>query len=110
MIQIPVTNQPNQSFQVSIPQGTSNLSLGFYIYWNRIAEYWQMTLTNIFTGVEIANGIPLITGADPAQNLLAQYGYLEIGEAYVVPLSDDAGDHPGEEGWGTNFILLWSDT
>jgi hypothetical protein len=107
MIQIPVTNQPNQSFDVVIPQGESNITLTFFIFWNRIARYWEMNVSNASTGVMLIAGLPMITGQVPAQNLLRQWAYLNIGEAYIVPISNDTPDYPGETDWGVNFALIW---
>lgn len=107
MIQIPVTNQPSQSFQVVIPQNSSNIILNFFIYWNRIAEYWELNIANGSNGVELITGLPLITGKPPAVNLLHQWAYLNIGQAYVIPITDQTSDYPGVEDWGTSFILVW---
>lgn len=107
MILVPVNNQPNQSFRITIPQDTTNITLELFIYWNRIAEYWQMTITNALTGIELINGLPMLTGRDPVQNLLGQWDYLNIGQAYVIPVVEDAADYPGVEDWGSDFILVW---
>lgn len=108
MIQIPVTNQPNQSFRVTIPLDTGNIVLEFFIYWNNIANYWQMDITDSLTDEKVVVGQPLIVGQAPTQNCLRQLTYTGIGAATVVPLSDDVGDAPGVDDWGTNFILVWS--
>lgn len=109
MIQIPVTNQPNQSFRVKIPLTSGNINLSFFIAWNLIAEYWQMSVSNADTGEEYLSNLPMITGQAPAQNLLRQFEYLAIGSAYIIPLSSATSDFPGDEDWGTNFILVWGD-
>lgn len=107
MIQIPLTNQPNQSFDITIPQGSSNITLTFFVFWNRIAGYWEMNITNTTTGVMLIASLPLITGLPPAQNLLRQWAYLNIGQAYIVPISDEAPNYPGETDWGINFVMVW---
>ncbi len=108
MIQIPITNQPNQSFRVSMPQGEINLPLSFYVYWNRTASYWQMDIQSIATGDDLIVGLPLLSAEHPAQNILEQFEYLDIGEAYVVPVSaNPPTSHPLENDWDSNYILLW---
>lgn len=109
MIQIPVTNQPNQKFKVAIPLADTNISIGFFIYWNRIAGYWQVTLTDALTNTELINGLPLLTGNYPVANVLRQQEYFGIGQMFVVPISSNAPDHPGLEDWGVNFALMWDD-
>lgn len=107
MIKIPLTNQPNQSFNVVIPIGDTNITLGFFIYWNRIAEYWEMNLTDIASGAQLISGLPLLPGRGETANLLRQFAYLGIGEAYVVPISQDAPSSPGVSDWGVNYELIW---
>lgn len=106
MIIVPITNQPNQSFEIIIPQGSSNIILGFFVYWNSIAGYWEMNISDA-VGNSLITGLPLITGKAPVQNLLRQWAYLNIGEAYVVPISEDAPDWPGVDDWDVNFVLVW---
>lgn len=108
MITIPISNDPNQTFSVIIPLGSVNLDLEFYVFWNPFADYWQMTVRR--DGVAVIDGLPLITGKGLAGNLLEQYEYLGIGSAYVVPLAAGLDrDFPGENDWGSNFIMLWGE-
>lgn len=107
MIQIPVTNQPNQSFQVSIPIGERNVTVGFYISWNRISDCWHMSLFDVANDVAFVEGLAMVPGASPAQDLLQQLQYLQIGQAYVTPITSFAGERPGLEDWGVNYVLLW---
>lgn len=107
MIIVPITNQPNQDLTVTIPQAASNIILRLFLYWNRIAGYWQMSVTNVITNTKIIESLPMITGDIPFPNLLQQFEYLEIGKAYIVPLSSRAPNYPGENDWGTNFTLFW---
>lgn len=107
MIQIPVTNQPNQSFQVAIPLTGRNVVLDFYVYWNRVAEYWQIDIADSLEGQELITGLPLLATKTPVQNLLAPWNYLGIGSAYVVPMTSSNIDAPGLGDWDTNFVLIW---
>lgn len=107
--QIPVTNQPNQSFRSVVPVNGQNVSLNFYIYWNEPAGYWEMTLQNPATNEDYVTGMALVTGDIPAQNLLGQLAYLQIGSAYVVPINDSGPDYPKVDSWGKDFILVWGE-
>jgi hypothetical protein len=107
MIQIPVSNDPNQSFQITIPLENRNITLDFYVYWNEMAGYWQANLFDALNNVELIQGLPLLCTVDPGQNLLEQWEYLDIGKAFVVPITDSAKESPGLGDWDSNFVLLW---
>lgn len=107
VVQIPVTNQPNQSFSVSLPQSNTNLVLNFYMYWNRIAQYWQISITNNSNSIELIESLPLIGALGFYQNLLVQWTYMQIGQLFIIPLSTASTESPGENDWGTNFMLVW---
>lgn len=109
MILIPINNEPNQSFNITVPQGGTNLPLNFRVYWNTIAAYWQMDIRNTSTNTKLVSSLPLVGGNNPVQNILAQFEYLGIGPAYVVPLSTATSDWPGVDDWGRNFVLAWGD-
>lgn len=104
---VTLTNQPNQFFSVKIPLATGNKELSFFVNWNAIAGYWQMSLTDGASGNSLLNNIPLVPGASPSQNILRQYTYLGIGSAFVIPTSTATTDYPGVNDWGTNFLLVW---
>lgn len=108
MILLPLTNQPNQTFTVSINRSNgSNLPLSFYMYWNRIAGYWQLSITDLRINEEVLDSLPLVTGDIPYPDLLSQYKYLDLGSAYIVPIGAQTANSPGINDWGTNFALLW---
>jgi hypothetical protein len=108
VIQIPITNQPNQKFRVTVPVNGVNIPLNFQVSWNEMGDYWQMDIADALTDEDLIVGLPTIVGQDPAQNLLDKFEYMEIGEAYVVPIAKNLDrDWPGLTDWGTNFILLW---
>jgi len=96
----------NQTFDIVLPVDGNNLKLGFYVYWNKIAEYWCMDITDYRVGKKVLSGIPLLTG----ENMLEQYKYLAIGSAYLVNLSGKLPDTPNDNNLGTSFQLIWSDT
>lgn len=107
MILIPLTNDPNSSFRVVIPQAAANRLLDFFLLWNRVAEYWQLSIGNATTGQALISNIPLLHGEAPVQNLLRQHEYLGLGAAYVVPLKPGIVDSPTVDSWGKDFALFW---
>lgn len=109
MILIPMTNQPNRSFRMRLPYGNKNILLDFFTFWNRQAGYWELTLGDTVTGTTLIYSLPLVAGADPAQNLLAQYEYMQAGKLYVVPLDGIGADPPGVDSWGSTYFLFWEE-
>lgn len=105
MIQVPITNDPNQTLSITIPLITGNQTFQFIVRWNRAALYWQLTVSQ--RGSILINNLPLITGLGLTVNILAQYAYLGIGNAYVLAVGKPASDYPQVGDWGTSFFLLW---
>lgn len=108
-IQIPLNNQPNQSFNVSIPLAIKNIVLSFFAKFNTISGYWEIDISNGATGEQLIFGLPLLSGLYPAANLIEAFGHLDIGAAYVTPLHDDAPAIPGENSWGVDYVFVWDD-
>ncbi len=107
MIVIPVTNQPNQTFQVPIPRETQNINLQFYFAWNDIAGYWMLSIFNLDTNTGMVQNVPIVTGTYPVFDIMRPYQYLDIGHCYLAKLSSVQRDAPNAEDWGTNFALIW---
>ena len=106
---LPLTSQPNQSFAATLQVDGAPLTLNFAIRWSEMAGYWVMSIYNS-AGILLLNSIPLITGWYPAGNILAQYGYLKIGSAFVINQGNSDSDYPGKTDLGSNFVILWGDT
>ena len=106
---VPLTSSPNQSFSVNLQVDGQPLTLNLTIRWNEMAGYWVMSISDA-NGVLLIDSIPLITGWFPAANILAQWGYLKIGSAFVINEGTSSSDYPGNSDLGTNFDLLWDDT
>lgn len=104
--QIPVTNDPNQTFEVILPYNDTNIAMGLFLRYNRIAQYWQMDVATADEQVIIA-GLPCLTGLD----LLKQFQHLGLGSLFVHPIQSSQGapDSPNDSGWGTTHILEWTD-
>jgi hypothetical protein len=105
---IPLTSAPNQSLNVSLNVNGAVLRLQLFIYFNEMAQYWSMDISDSSANLLIS-GIPLLTGSWPAANLLAQYGYMNIGSAYMINLGQVVDDYPNSMELGKNFLMVWSD-
>lgn len=106
---IPLTTQPNQSFQVSLTVNGATLRLTLTIRYNEMANYWVMTVADS-NGVTLIDNVPLITGSWPAANILDAYQYMQIGSAYVINVSNsDINDYPNATDLGIDFVLVWGD-
>lgn len=98
-----------QSITAQLQVDGSPLILGLAIRWSEMAGYWVLAIYDA-RGNLLIDSIPLVTGWYPAANLLAQYGYLHIGSAYILNLGVGNSDYPGNTDLGTGFILVWGDT
>lgn len=105
---IPLTQAPNQTFSIQLTVDGTVLTLAFVLSYSTMAGWWQLQVSNI-QGVVLIGSVPLITGSYPSANLLAQYGYLQIGSAYLLNTSNSSDDYPGGNDL-TSFSLLWGDT
>jgi len=105
---IPLTLAPNQTFTAQLTVDGAPLTLSFALSYSAMSGWWQLQVYNA-QGVLLIASVPLITGYYPAANLLAQYGYLQIGSAYMLNTGNSPDDYPGLNDL-TSFSLLWSDT
>jgi ABC-type multidrug transport system permease subunit len=105
---IPLTQAPNQTFTVQLTVDGNPLTLAFQLAYLAMSGWWQLQVTNV-QGVLLVASIPLITGYYPAANMLAQYGYLQIGSAYLLNTGNSPDDYPGMNDL-VAFSLLWGDT
>ncbi len=105
---IPLTQSPNQTFTVQLSVDGSPLTLNLQLSYSAMSGWWELQISNVQGAVLVAS-VPLITGYYPAANILAQYGYLKIGSAYILNTGNAVTDYPTETSL-TKFSLLWSDT
>jgi hypothetical protein len=104
---VPLIAQPNQQFAVQLTVNGQALTVNLTLAYSAMAGYWQMAIADVNGNSLIAN-VPLITGLYPAANLLAQYEYMQIGEAYLLNTGSSLADYPGQYDL-VQFSLLWSD-
>jgi len=107
---IPLSTDPNQTFQITLDIDSKNVTLSLNLKYNEMAGYWILAISDTETKAILLDSIPLITGAYPAANILGQYAYLGIGSAYVLNASAVAMDYPDDSNLGTEFVLVWSNT
>ncbi|MDF2791601.1 MAG: hypothetical protein K0S80_4703 [Neobacillus sp.] len=106
MFRIPLTTSPNQKFTSTIPVDGKKIKFNFFLRFNTEAKYWVLDIFNSKNDSLIVS-VNLVCGS----NLLEQYGYLNIGSAYIVKIDSTlTGDRPDEYNLGTDFQLIWSDT
>lgn len=106
-----ITSAPGQTQTVNLSVDGAALPLKLSNRFNEMANYWVMDIADAQNN-PILLSIPLVTGSDPAANILRSFGYLKIGSAYLLnnqsaaPLSD----YPNSTNLGTQFAFLWGDT
>jgi len=108
-LQVVPLSSSSQTTTVQLQVDGNPLTLVLVVKWSAMAGYWVMTIYDAQDNL-LLDSIPLVTGWYPAANLLAQYGYLQIGSAHIINLGVDASDYPGSTDLGVGFILLWGDT
>lgn len=105
---VPLTQSPNQTFSVQLTVDGLALLLNLAVSYSAMSGWWQLQIADAQNNVIVAS-VPLITGYYPSANILAQYGYLQIGSAYLLNTGRSTDDYPGQNDL-TNFSLLWGDT
>jgi hypothetical protein len=106
---IPLDNSPNQQLTVTIPINNQNITLNLAISWNAQAQYWVMTIKDRNNNI-ILDGVPLLCGQPPAQDLLGQYAYLNLGSVFIVNTGNAVLDSPNDQTLGSDFIMIWGDS
>lgn len=107
---IPLTSEPDQSFDCVIPVDGRNIALSLRLRFNTSANYWVLTIADPKTKVVILDSIPMLTGDYPAADILGQYTYLRLGSACIVKAGNSSLDYPDDLSLGTDFVLVWGDT
>jgi len=99
---------PNQRFATTIPINGENKRFELTFAWNERAGYWVMGIFDPKNGAAILDGIPLLLGEYPVDDLLGQYPHLGLGSCVLVPRSQEATDPTADN--LENFVLRWGDT
>jgi len=108
MQQVPLTSQPNQTFNITLTINGKNIPFTLIVRYNMFAGYWVLTIQNGATSppTTILDSIPLLCGLSPAGNLLNQYAYLSIGKWYLINAVNDSAGQPSQSNLGNSY-LLW---
>lgn len=104
---IPLVQAPNQSFSVQLSVNGAPLTLNLSLSYSAMSGWWQLAVSDV-QGNSLIASVPLVTGYYPGANILAQYGYLNIGSAYILNTGASDNDYPTLEDL-TTFSLLWAD-
>lgn len=111
MYLIPATSEPNQTFQCIVPVDGGTRTFEMHFSYNAVAEYWEMSASDVDTGEELVTAVPLLSGEYPAANLLEQFAFLGMGAAVMVPVGlPDRSREPSADSLGSEYVLVWSDT
>ena len=109
--EIPLTCSPDclQTFTITMNESDEakkkNITLELRLRYLDRYDLWLLDVRNVPTNEILAAGVPLVLGT----NLLAQMGYLGIGNAYVVQVLPADVEHPDNKTLGSTFILFWGD-
>ena len=107
---VQVSPLPNQTLAVVLSVDGASLALNLVFHYNEIADYWAMSVYDQNFNLYV-DSIPLVTGNDPACNILKQFYYLVIGSCFILNTSGtNPPDYPGNSDLGTNFQIIWGDT
>lgn len=106
---IPLTPIPNQKFRVKIPMTGRNVPLNIELRYNELSQYWTMNVSDI-DGKYLIKQLPLIpVGVEQNINILEQYEYLDIGNAYILPAQIVTKQWPDSATLGVQWYLYWGD-
>lgn len=97
IVEIPLSSSP-QKFNIELAGTTRRLTFK----WNRASHCWVMDVADENDVVLVA-GIPLVTGAD----LLAQFGYLNLGGKMAAATDHDDAAVPTFENLGETSHLYF---
>lgn len=107
---IPLTNDPDQSFTITLPIDGKNITFDLRLRYNTEAKFWWLSITDSTTDVILLDSLPLLTGNFPAANILEPYKYMNIGSIVIVPNGSTALGDPNDENLATGYYMLWGDT
>lgn len=105
---IPLDTTPDQILNISVEVENNNLALILHLRYNTEGEFWHMDVSDGNSGEMFISNMPLVTGEYPAANILRQFAHMGLGIAVVLPVTNQtAGDIPGLDDLGTDFVLIW---
>lgn len=105
---IPLQPIPDQEFSVNVTVDGKNIPLLLHLRFNTEGEFWHMDIMDGRSGAMLISNQPLVTGAYPAADRLAQFRYMGLGSVLILKnTKETAADIPGLDDLGTDFLLIW---
>lgn len=106
--EIPLTCLPysTQTFKMTLEDGKRNVNIRLHLRYDDLCGVWQAAIYDNTSGKLLVDCMPLVCGI----NLLEQYKYLKLGEAYIRPVEKTTLDMPDNQTLGKKFILIWGDS
>lgn len=105
-VKIPLSAKQHSSRSFSLTLGGGkNARLTLVLHYLDLYDLWLADIVYAPTGETLAAGVPLVPGV----NILEQYAYLGLGEAYIVKAEPTKLQHPDKDTLGTTFIFVWGD-
>ena len=100
---IPMQTISNHSYSVVVPFTDQNINLRFTMQYNEVAEFWFVDISR--NDQMLLSAYPWI----PAQDLLEQFQYMEIGHAYILPKTQITKQFPDYDTLSTEWAVVWGD-
>lgn len=101
---VPMQAIPNHSFSCVLPIDGGNTEVTIRLMYNEVAECWMMDLTK--DNEVVVASLPMV----PAQDILEQLAYLQIGSAWILPKTDVKEQWPSYGTLSSDWYVLWGDT
>lgn len=98
-----ITNEYNQRISTTVEVDSAMIDIEIFLEYNKMAGYWVASLKDVAKDQLVISSMPLLA----SQNLLGQYGYLELGSSAVVNIAGDSDDDLDDSNFGTDFIWCW---
>lgn len=103
--EIPLNTSPfsEQTFKLTL--GKKNINILLKLRYHDLYDLWHADIIDNASGQELLVGMPVVPGV----NLLGQFEYLGIGEAYIVAATPTSLQQPDNETLGTTWRLIWGE-
>lgn len=109
MYRIPLNTAPNQTFTCVIPVNGKNIRFTFFLSYNPIAKYWQLTLSKTLTNEVIVANLPILSSTFRFYDIFAQLGYKNVGKCMIYNKDGELRSMPDDTNLGTAYEMLWGD-
>ena len=106
---LPIQQNINQTFSCNLPIDSQNRQFEFTFEWNPIGDYWQVSIVDQASGLEVVNHQPICQILFPYNNIISRLSYKRIGSLYIVNLIGN-NDRPTYENLASDFAIVWGDT